>query len=141
MCSLKNEMEYCFREAFSSRTPKSYHSPFLKIYTADRNFTQPAIPPVAPNISSGLETFVLIFQFEDFKFCAHSDINVEVKEALKQPCSRLTRSMLNPIFIPCRRQDDDDDHDDQDGICALCSDAFLYALVSHFVLLHIFTLI
>ena len=91
---------------------------FLKIYTADRNFTR---PPVAPNIKSGLETFVLIFQFKDLKFCAHSDINVEVKEALKQPCSRLTRSMFNPIFIPCRRQDDDDDHDDQDGICALCS--------------------
>ena len=88
-----------------------------------------------------LETFVLNFQSENLKFCAHSDINVEVKEALKQPCSRLTRSMLNPIFIPCRRQDDDDDYDDQDGICALYSEAFLYALVSHFVLLHIFTLI
>ena len=58
-------------------------------------------------------------------------------------------------FHPWRPQDDDDeeqitlgchqhaddDHDDQNGICALCSDAFLYALVSRFVLLHIFTLI
>lgn len=40
----------------------------------------------------------------NLKFCAHSDINVEVKGALKQPCSRLTRSMLNPIFIPGGRR-------------------------------------
>ena len=66
---------------------------------------------------------------------AHPDINVEVKGTLEQPCSRPTRSMLNPTFVSSQDGDEeqiklchhpqeqlvDNGQDDQDGISSFSS--------------------
>ena len=90
-------------------------------------------------VRSTLRTLDLNF---NLKCPAHSDINVEVKGTLEQPCSRPTRSMLNPTFVSSQDGDEEqiklcyhhqEQHvdngqvyqDDQDAIYALCQMLFL----------------
>ena len=65
---------------------------FLKIYTADKNFTRPLVAPVAPNINSELVTFTRFLSkgqlFNAFIWCDH------------MTCSQLpTHAKLLQVFI------------------------------------------